>query len=399
LKRPSLTQWLFIGMIAGIAVGATAPEFARQLAPLSSIFLRLIRAILAPLIFSTLVFGVAGAGDLGGMKRIALKTLFFFLTVPTIALLIGWAAGLLVRPGESVSLGSAPDPALPQTALTLGGFFEQAVPTSIVDAMARGDVLQIVIFSLLFGLACAAVGPKAQPVVAWCESLAEIMFRFTGYVMYLAPFGVGAAMAVTVGSRGLSVLFALSQLIVTLYAAMFLFSAVVLGGILSLFQVPVRAFLRVMREPLLIAFSTASSQASLPRALENMAKLGVPSRIAALVIPTGLSFNMQAAAMYLPLATLFVAQAAGIEISPAQQGLMLLTLIFTSKGITGVPRASMVILAGTLASLNLPVEGLAVLLGVDAVMDMGRTALNILGNCVTAAAVTRWEGVKLNADA
>jgi len=394
VRRPSLTAWIFIGMAVGIAVGIAAPGVAGRLAPVSNIFLRLIRSIIAPLIFGTLVYGIAGSGDLKRMGRIGLKALVYFEVVTTVALFLGLAAVNLVRPGAGMKLSpAAADAGMAQNQPSAGSAIEHVFPSSIIDAMARGDVLEIVVFSFLFGAACAAIGAKAKPVVAFCESLAEVMFRYTNYVMYLAPFGVGAAIAVTVASKGSGVLLGLGKLVLTMYAAQIIFVTVVLGSIVILVRIPARAFYRAVREPFLIAFSTASSEAALPRALENMEQFGVPRHIVAFVLPTGYSFNLDGSTLYLSLASVFVAQAAGIELTLGQQLLMMLTLMLTSKGVAGVPRAALVILAGTLSSFKLPMEGVAVLLGIDAVMDMARTSVNVLGNCLASAVVARWEGV------
>ena len=285
------------------------------------------------------------------------------------------------------------DAALPQAQPSLSAILEHVFPSSIIDAMARGDVLQIVVFSFLFGIACAAIGAKAAPVVAFAESLAEVMFRYTKYVMYLAPVGVGAAMAVTVGSKGFAVLFGLGKLILTMYVAQAIFVVFVLGTVIAIAGIPLGRFARAAREPFLIAFSTSSSEAALPRALENMERFGVPKHIVSFVLPAGYSFNLDGTTLYLSLASVFVAQAAGIDLSVGQQVIMMLTLMLTSKGVAGVPRAALVILAGTLATFNLPMEGAAVLLGIDALMDMARTSVNVLGNCLAAAVVARWEGV------
>ena len=392
LKRLSLTAWIFIGMAAGVALGAFAPDVARQLGPVSAVFLRLIRSIIAPLIFGTLVFGIAGGGDLKRMGRIGLKAIVYFEIVTTFALFLGLAAVNLVRPGAGMHLSqTSAEAALPQQAPAPGSIIEHVFPASIVDAMARGDVLQIVVFAFLFGAACAAVGAKAKPVVAFCESLAEVMFRYTRYVMYLAPLGVGAAIAVTVGNKGFGVLFGLGKLILTMYVAQVLFVVVVLGAVVLLVRIPLGAFYRAVREPFLIAFSTASSEAALPLALENMERFGVPKHIVAFVIPTGYSFNLDGSTLYLSLASVFVAQAAGVDLSLGQQLLMMLTLMLTSKGVAGVPRAALVILAGTLSTFHLPMEGVAVLLGIDALMDMARTSVNVVGNCLASAVVARWE--------
>jgi proton glutamate symport protein len=392
LKRLSLNAWIFIGMAAGVALGAFAPGVARQLGPISAVFLRLIRSIIAPLIFGTLVYGIAGGGDLKRMGRIGLKAIVYFEVVTTFALFLGLAAVNLVRPGVGMKLEqTSAEAALPPQQPSAGSMIEHIFPTSIIDAMARGDVLEIVVFSILFGAACASVGAKAQPVVAFCASLAEVMFRYTGYVMYLAPFGVGAAIAVTVGSKGFGVLWGLGKLILTMYAAQVLFVVVVLGAVVLLVRIPVAAFYRAVREPFLIAFSTASSEAALPLALENMERFGVPKHIVAFVIPAGYSFNLDGTTLYLSLASVFIAQAAGVNLTFGQQLLMMLTLMLTSKGVAGVPRAALVILAGTISTFGLPKEGVAVLLGIDALMDMARTSVNVLGNCLASAVVARWE--------
>lgn len=396
LKRISLTTWIFIGMIAGVALGVGAPGFAKELGPVSNVFLRLIRSIIAPLLFGTLVVGIAGGGDMKRMGRIGGKAIIYFEVVTTLALLLGLAAVNLVRPGAGIPIhATAAEAAVTQGHATFSSVLEHIFPSSIIDAMARNDALQIVVFAFLFGAACAAIGAKSQPVVEFCTSLAEVMFRYTRYVMYLAPLGVGAAIAVTVGSKGVAVLFGLGKLIVTMYVSSLLCIVVVLAPALLLFQIPAGSFWRAAREPFLIGFSTASSEAALPLALENMERFGVPKHIVGFVIPTGYSFNLVGSALYLSLASVFVAQAAGKSLSAGEQLLMMLTLMLTSKGVAGVPRAALVILAGTLATFGLPMEGVAVLLGVDALLDMARTGINVLGNCLASAVVARWEGFKV----
>ena len=393
MRRISLTAWIFIGMAAGVALGILAPDFAKQLGLVSTVFLRLIRCIIAPLLFGTLVAGIAGSGDLKQMGRIGGKTILYFEIVTTCALFLGLGVVNLVRPGDGVPIArSAADVVAAAAPTTLASVVEHTFPTSIIDAMARGDVLQVVVFAFLFGAACAGIGGKAAPVVAFCASLAEVMFRFTKYVMYLAPLGVGAALAVTVGTKGVGVLFGLSKLILTMYAALVV---LVLGTVMAIARIPLGGFYRAVREPFLIAFSTASSEAALPLALENMEQFGVPKHIVGFVLPTGYSFNLDGTTLYLSMASMFVAQAAGVHMNLGQQLVMMLTLMLTSKGVAGVPRAALVILAGTLTAFHLPVEGFAILLGVDAVLDMARTSVNVLGNCLASAVVARWEGFQV----
>jgi proton glutamate symport protein len=391
-RRLPLTAWILVGMAVGVALGVFAPRVARDLGPVSAIFLKLIKSILAPLIFGTLVFGIAGAGDLKQMGRIGLKAIVYFEVVTTVALFIGLAAVNLLRPGRGITLGrgsAAQMPVLPKQ--TLDGVLDHIFPSSVIDAMARGDVLQIVVFSFLFGAACLAIGSKSQPVVTFCGSLAEVMYRYTNYVMWLAPVGVGAALAVTVGTNGLGVLFGLGKVLATLYVALAVFILLALGAVIALYRIPLRRFVTAVRGPALIAFSTASSEAALPLALENMEAFGVPAHIVGFVLPTGYSFNLAGTTLYLSVASVFVAQAAGIPLSLGAQLLMMLTLMLSSKGVAGIPRSAIVVLSGTIATFHLPMEGVAMLLGVDALMDMGRTAVNVIGNCLAAAVVSKSE--------
>jgi proton glutamate symport protein len=397
MKRLSITAWIFIAMVLGVVLGAAFPDVAKAdwVAALANMFLRLIKSIIAPLIFGTLVYGIAGTGSVKTMGRIGLKAIIYFEVLTTIALFLGLGAVNLFRPGEGMTLErAATETGLPQVTPTFSGTLEHTFPQSVIDAMARGDVLQIVVFAFLFGAACAAIGSKAEAVVIFCKALSEVMFRYTKYVMYLAPIGVGAAMAHTIGSKGLGVLLGLGKLVLTLYGALVVFIVVVLGAVALIARIPLRPFIRAVQEPFIIAFSTAASEAALPLALENLELMGVPKHIVAFVLPTGYSFNLDGSTLYLSLASVFVAQAAGIHMPLSQQLLMMLTLMLTSKGVAAVPRASLVILAGTLATFGLPISGVALILGADAVMDMARTSVNLLGNCMATVVVARWEGVR-----
>jgi proton glutamate symport protein len=386
-------------MALGVALGVFAPGVAVKLEPVSNIFLRMIKSIIAPLLFGTLVGGIASTGSIATMGRIGIKAIVYFEIATTLALFVGLGAVNLVRPGAGIRIEhTAVNPATPKADQSIGAILEHTFPASIIDAMARGEVLQIVVFSFLFGAACASVGAAAKPVVEFADSLAEVMFRYTHYVMLFAPFAVGAAIAFTVGSKGVSVLLELGKLVATMYVTLVVFVVFVFGSVILLLRIPFRPFLRAVREPWLIAFSTASSEAALPQALENMERFGVPKHIAGFVMPTGYSFNLDGTTLYLSLASVFVAQAAGIEMSFGQQLIMMLTLMLTSKGVAGIPRASLVILAGTLATFGLPVEGVALILGVDAVMDMARTSVNVLGNCLATAVVAKWEGFPIGVE-
>lgn len=397
MKKPTLTTWILIALVAGIAFGAAFPGPAKEMGLLGTIFLRLIKSIIAPLLFATLVVGIAGTGNVKTMGRIGGKAILYFEIVTTVALFVGLGAVNLVKPGVGVQLEKGANPGVAQAGTSLAQTLEHTFPTSIIDAMARGEVLQIVVFTFLFGTACAAIGAKAGPVVDFCESLADVMFKYTGYVMLVAPFGVFGAMAATVGDKGLGVLLNLGKLVLTLYGALIFFVVIVLGIVTAIARIPLRRFVQYVREPFLLAFSTASSEAALPQALQNMEKFGVPKHIVSFVLPTGYSFNLDGSTLYLSMAAMFVAQAAGANLSFGTQILMMLTLMLTSKGVAAVPRASLVILAGTLASFGLPLEGVAVILGVDTLMDMARTSVNLLGNCLATAVVARWEGVQIPA--
>lgn len=402
LRAITLSQWILISMVVGTLVGWldhtlwTGTDLTPWLSPLSSIFLRMIKSIVVPLVFSCLVVGIAGHGDdLKRVGRLALKSLLYFELVTTVALAIGLTAVNVIRPGVGVDLHSASAEAgqhFAQTTLTLGGVLEHAVPASFFEAAATNEILQIVFFAVLFGIALAQMtGRKKEAMLGFCDSLTEVMFKFTAIVMGFAPIGIGAAIAVTVGNSGIGVLKNLLTLVGTLYGALIAFVLLVLLPIALSARIPLRGFWRWVKEPWLLAFSTASSEAALPVAMENLEKFGVPQRIVAFVLPTGYTFNLDGSTLYLAVASVFVAQAAGIPLTLGQQVLMMLTLMLTSKGVAAVPRASLVILAGALASFNLPLEGVAVILGVDALMDMARTSVNLLGNCLASCVMSRWE--------
>jgi proton glutamate symport protein len=397
LRRRTLTQWILVGMALGTLLGWAAPDAALTLRPLATVFLRMIKSIIVPLVFGTLVVGIAGHGDdLKRVGRLALKSIVYFEVVTTLALAVGLLMVNLVRPGAGVLLRPAGAvAALPSPAerLTLAGVLERLVPQSFFEAATQNEVLQIVFWAVLFAVALTLVRGRSKDVLLGvCEAVAEVMFKFTGLVMRFAPIGVGAAIAFTVATGGLDVLKRLGLLVATLYGALVVFGVAVLLPVAWLAKVPLRRFVRAVKEPALIAFSTASSEAALPTAMEHMEAIGVPRRIVAFVMPTGYSFNLDGSTLYLAVAAVFVAQAAGITLSLSQQLLMMLTLMVASKGLAGVPRAAIVILAATLASFRLPVEAIGVLLGVDVLMDMARTSVNLVGNCLATVVMARWEG-------
>jgi proton glutamate symport protein len=410
LRRISLSWWIIISMVVGVLVGWLdhsvwlGIDLGGWLKPLSSMFIRMIKSIVVPLIFSSLVVGIAGHGDdLKRVGRLALRTLIYFEIVTTIALLVGLGAVNMVRPGDGVNLRVQMDSTqvsqLTTSHPTLSSVLEHTVPSSFFEAAAKNEVLQVVFFSILFAIGLAqATSRHKTTVLSFFEGLAEVMFKFTNIVMKFAPIGIGAAIAVTIGQNGLGVLGNLAQLVGTLYGALIAFALLALLPVALLFRIPIREFWRYTKEPWLIAFSTASSEAALPLALENMERFGVPRRIVSFVLPTGYSFNLDGSTLYLAVASIFVAQAAGLEMTLGNQLLMMLTLMLTSKGVAAVPRASLVILSGTLVTFGLPLEGVAVLLGVDAILDMGRTSVNLLGNCLASAAMARWEGEWGNED-
>jgi len=396
LRRISLTSWILISMVIGVLIGVYVPELALNLKPLSTVFLRMIKSIIAPLIFGTLVVGIAGHGDdMKRVGRLALKSIIYFEIVTTLALVIGLTAVNLVRPGEGVVLGAsaATGQELSHKTQTGTSFLEHLVPQSIVEAAANNEVLQVVFFAVLFAVALSKVqGRSKEIMLSVCEALSDVMFKFTMMVMKFAPIGIGAAIAVAIAQNGLGVLFSLGKLVLTLYGALVVFFLLVLLPIAWLFRVPLRRFVRAVRSPALIAFSTTSSEAALPLAMQSMEAIGVPRRIVAFVMPTGYSFNLDGSTLYLAVASIFVAQAAGHPLSLGNQVAMMLTLMITSKGVAAVPRASLVILSGTLATFGLPLEGVAIILGVDTLMDMARTSTNLIGNCLATVVMAKWEG-------
>ena len=391
----SLTFWILVAIVVGAAFGHFFPEAAVSLRFVGQIFLRLIRTIVAPLLFATLVVGIAGHSNLRQVGRMGVKSLVYFEVVTTLALLIGWAAITISRAGEGITLpGSVDASQLPAaTSRTWQEIVLHIFPENIAKSVVDGEILQVVVFSVIFGSALAMVGEaRRRPLLAFAESLAETMFKFTGIVMLLAPLGVGSAIAYTVGHLGVGVLVNLAKLVATFYVAVAVFVVAVLLPIAWAVRVPLKRFARAVAEPVSIAFATTSSEAALPRAMEAMERLGVPRQIVAFVMPTGYSFNLDGSTLYLSLTALFVAQAAGVELPPGQQLLLLLTLMLTSKGVAGVPRGALVILMGTVASFGLPAEPVFMILGIDALLDMLRTSVNVLGNCLATVVIARWEG-------
>jgi proton glutamate symport protein len=394
LRRGSLTYWIFFSMLLGGEIGLDRPQLAEHLRVLSDIFLRLIKVIVAPLILGTLVTGIAGHGNLRSVGRIGLKSLIFFEVVTTLALFIGVGAIDISRAGEGLTLPVTPEVVLAQNAAPMrwDDFLLHVFPENIAKSIAENQILQVAVFALLFGIALALLSEaKREPMLKFCESLSATMFSFTNLVMYFAPIGVGAAVAYTVGHMGIGVLLPLGKLLLTGYVALIAFVLVVLLPITILSRIPLGRFLRAIAEPATIAFATSTSEAALPRAMEDMEAFGVPRRIVAFVIPAGYSFNMAGSSVYLAVASIFVAQAAGMHMSWGQQLSMVFALMLTSKGVAGVPRATLVVLMATASMFHLPTEPIFVILGIDALMDMARTAVNVIGNCLACAVIARSE--------
>jgi proton glutamate symport protein len=393
--RPKLTPWVVVGMVAGVEIGLDAPAAAIQLHFLSDIFLRLVKTVVAPLILATLISGIAGHGDLKSVGRMGWKSLLYFEVLTTIALVVGLVAANLSRAGVGLHLpadltGSVP--AAPP--IQWQEFLAHVFPENIARSISEGQVLQVAVFAAIFGMALALTPRlKAEPVLRFAESMSEVMFRFTNIVMYMAPLGVASAMAFTIAKMGPGVLVHLGKLLLVFYGAIAFFVLVVLLPVLLLSRLPLRRFLHHVSGPAAIAFATAASEAALPRAMEEMEALGVPRRVLSFVIPAGYSFNLDGSTLYLAMAMIFVAQVANVHLGVGTQLFMMGTLMLASKGVAGVPRAVVVVLLATAGTLRLPTEPILVLLGIDALMDMGRTALNVTGNCLASAVIARWEGV------
>lgn len=402
LKHSKLTALIFIALILGVIVGHFIPDFAVRMKPFAVIFLRMVKMIIAPLLFATLVVGIAGHGDAKRLGKIGLKTIVYFEIVTTLALVIGLTMANIFKPGVGFVTGDTPHAlhmqeaglmAATQAHTSVSEMVTGIFPTSIIDAMAQGNLLQIVVFSIFFALAIVAVGKKAQPVLDILNSVSQIMFKFTEYVMYFAPLGIFGAIASTVGANGLSVLKSYFKIIGALYTALAVFVLLVLIIACKIVKISFRSLLRALQEPALLAFTTASSEAAFPKAMEIMERFGVPKNIVGFVMPTGYTFNLDGSTLYLAMAVIFSSQIVGINLDLNQQLIIMLALMLTSKGIAGVPRVSLIVLAGTLASFNIPILGVAILLGIDQILDMGRTTVNLIGNCVATVVIARWERV------
>ena len=391
---PSLTTWIILSMLLGAEIGHDFPAFALNLRLLAQIFLRLIKVIIAPLLFATLVSGIAAHSDLKKVGRMGIKALIYFEVVTTLALVIGLAAINLSKSGVGAQVPTGTTEAVKTEKLSASETVLHAFPENIAKSVAENQILQVVVFSLLFGVALALVKneQKRRPMLAFTESLTEVMFKFTNIVMLFAPFGVFGAIAYVVASSGGGILRNLASLLLSLYAALVIFIMLVLLPIALFARIPIGTFVRAIAEPTSIAFGTASSEAALPRAMERMEAMGVPRETVAFVMPTGYSFNLAGSALYLSLAAIFVAQAAGMHLGLGRQLYIMLVLMLTSKGVAGVSRASIVILLATAATVGLPSEPIFILLGIDQFMDMGRTAVNVIGNCLATAVIAQWEG-------
>lgn len=424
--KKSLTTWILVAMAIGVEIGMDFPKGSQDLKFLSTIFLRLVKTIVAPLLFATLVVGIASHSNLKQVGRMGWKSLIYFEVVTTIALIIGLVFINLIKAGNGINVPQELLKELPRSSekalqtkvisildsagvqmpdglidklpdIPSKGWQEHIVdifPENIIKSIYEGNVLPIVLFSVIFGIALALLNEqKKKPMLNFAESMAETMFKFTNIIMYFAPFGVGAAIAVTVGHLGIDILKNLALLLITLYVALIAFLLVVLLPIaIFVAKIPLRKFVQAIREPVSIAFATTSSDSALPKALENMEKFGVPRKIVSFVIPTGYTFNLDGTTLYLSLASVFVAQAAGIDLSFGQQLVIGLTLMLTSKGVAAVPRASLVILIATASTFGFPLWPIMAIYGIDELMDMARTSVNVIGNTLASCVIARWEG-------
>ena len=399
MKSSKLSLFIFIALVAGVIVGWVAPNFAVQMHPLAAIFLRMVKMIIAPLLFATLVVGIAGHGDPKSLGRIGVKTIIYFELVTTIALFLGLGIANALNPGAGVNISNANMSQLNSitqmssstTHSSFADFFVNLIPTSIFQSMSDGNLLQIVIFSIFFAIAICALGKKAKPVMDILQSTAAIMFKFTEYVMYFAPLGIFGAIASTIGANGIIILKNYAKIILSLYFALALFVGIVIFAACKIVHISLRNFIRAIAEPAFLAFTTASSEAALPKAMTIMEDFGVPKSIVGFVMPTGYTFNLDGSALYLAMAVIFSTQLVGINLSVEQQLVIMFALMLTSKGMAGMPRVALVVLAGTLSSFNIPIIGVALLLGIDQILDMGRTTVNLIGNCVATVVIARWE--------
>lgn len=394
-KGIGLTTQIFIALIAGVIFGYIFPHYGEALKPIGDMFIRMIKMIVVPLIFSALIMGIAGTGDFKKLGRLGAKSIIWFEVATTIALAVGLIVANVLQPGAGVAVATGADASSVTTAakksVDMMQMIVNIVPTNVIDAAGRGDMLQIILFSCFFGVAAAHMGPKGEPVVKLATSVAEIMFQFTYYVMKCAPIGVFALISYTVGKFGLAMMIPLAKLIGSLYFALIVFIFLVALFATAILRINFFQVLRAIKEPILIAFSTAASEAALPVAMEKLEKFGVPKHIITFVLPTGYTFNLDGSTLYSCLAVIFVAQLYNIDFPLATQLLVVLTLMLSTKGIAAVPGASIIVIAGTVAAFGLPVEGVAIILGVDRIMDMARTTCNVIGNCIAAVVVARWE--------
>lgn len=393
-KGIGLATQIFIGLVLGIVFGYIFPEYGKQLKPLGDAFIRMIKMIVVPLIFSSLVMGIAGTGDFKKLGRLGGKAIIWFEFATTLALIVGLTVVNILKPGVGVAITGGSTDAIAEAAKKSINHIDMVlnlIPTNIVDAMARQDMLQIIVFSCFFAVAAAAIGDKGRPVIDFAQSVANVMFKFTHYVMKLAPIGIFGSISYTVGTYGLKMLLPLGQLIFSLYLALIIFIGIVI--ILASLIVKVNFFhlLRAIKEPLILAFSTAASEAALPIAMEKLEKFGVPKHIVTFVLPLGYTFNLDGSTLYSALAVVFISQVYDMPFPIETQVLMLITLMLSTKGIAAVPGASLIVIAGTAAAFGLPVEGIAIILGVDRILDMARTVCNVTGNCIAAVVVARWE--------